>query len=536
MGHVPSSGACNNCPFIVDLETVKGAECLVAMALTQENIGNIDSPMFQKFYAARCEESVHHWFKACPERTVIPPPPSVESVYTEFVLEPSAHIAKIDGSPAAEFLPIPIVLLRSRRSLDKSISVQRITQDCDNFDIVGYFGCRHFDSDGGQQRLGTVGMFLTRAFHNEAKSVSIIEIACKCYAHFSTALGAVKVPWPRELTLATLDSNLPTLRLLQKLLRSMAPDLRDTVIAETEVRRDVSDARLHCTLRNAAAIAAFCDMMAERVTLVSNHHVLHTKPIEPTPVGSMHPVLDAIVSEAKAKWKDHNRPVAESNQPQVVIPSKKEKIKRGGSEESSRGSGIALATSPPLGTLPGNTSFGSNFQVQGVTGEIHARRLSKKERKRLRTDEVNRSPVPQSVIAFRVPLVLAEGTFFYYLQRGMWMASQWRAQDRYLVLAATQHPSTGLLAVQAMEGDACDLAVYGPYGHPARLRLDTPEFYIEPSAAIYMNPAEPTPQPPPAAQLVLPPVPVDRESEEGSIRAIFGTSATEDISNLWKVT
>ena len=498
MGHVPSSEICNKFPFIVDLESVKGAERLAAIALTVENVGPIDSPLFAKFYAARCEESVRHWYKACPDRTAIPTPPTPEEVYSQFIAEPSAYVAKNVDRRSEKFTPVPIVLLRLRGPLVQKWS-PTLDEICaaDNCDVVGYFGCRHFDTKGNVKTMGTVAMFLTKAFHNEAKSVSIIEVACKCYAHFCASLGATKTAWPQEMTVATLDTNLPCLRLMQKLLSSMPAELRKSAINDTVVHHDVSDCRFHSTVRNAAIIAAFGNMMAERVTQVGTHHVLRTKAVEPAPAGSVHPTLDGIVSHAKTHWKESNRPVAESTQPQVLLPSKKE-IRRHDATPSNASTG--KATPPPSdrsssstdGIAPSPSTISSRSAKTATPAPASIAKALEYATpvnaiEALDVEVPVAAPAEPQTPPAHVPLLLSKGTFFHYYRRGMWMTSQWRDEDRYVTLAPEQEPATGLLCVQAMEGNEFDVAIFDEYGRPAKLRLEHAIFYIEPTAAYFYD-------------------------------------------------
>jgi hypothetical protein len=218
MGHVPSAELCVK-PLMVDLLSSKNqSERLACVALTRHNFPSADDPLFAKFCAVRSENPVRHWYcrPASSDPMELPDAPTPKELYHRMVEAASLVVDK--KLKPSQFTPLPVMLAKMDDPTTHELP------NGSNCSVVGYFGLRCFNLAGEVGEEGVMGIFLSTKFYNEAKSICCIQIACKCYQYFSAIAAGVDpgspdlhTPWPLKMRYDTIQSNLPCLRLTQKL-------------------------------------------------------------------------------------------------------------------------------------------------------------------------------------------------------------------------------------------------------------------------------------------------------------------------------
>jgi hypothetical protein len=373
MGHVPSRELSAK-PFQADLQTAKGhVDRLLAVALTRENFKDANDPLFQQFVALRCDPSVLHWFNVqnTENRTELPPAPSAEYLYKKHVAEVSDMIDK--GVPPSEYFPIPIALFRQNMASKGQIqhpaigggavagatgpTMQDIIASGDEVQIVGYLGCR-----GPNHRVPVLSVFLAKSFWNEAKSISIFQIGCKCYEHFAALAGLSSPLWPTKLKARALDTNLPTLRLIQKICR----EYQDTIVPGQTAQVVHADNRVELTAPP-ETISGICDALSKTVASetypgTSVHRRFRIRTQGTAVAVSETTPFDDIVEEAKTRWSESNA---------LVVSKKKENAQQELSPRgSARGSVDSLSNSICHQPLLANTQSQGSQQIASTTTAV----------------------------------------------------------------------------------------------------------------------------------------------------------------------
>jgi len=507
MGHAPSSECCNHEPFVVDFESKgKGHERLAAIALTKANLNGMNSPIFQGFYAARCDESVRHWYCSDADRTTIKPAPAASQVFQKFVEEATAYVEATENADPTEFTPLPIALIKLPQDAviyhpenGQLLTTLELLGTNPTFEVVGYFGCRHFSGSGKVEEAGVIGMFLSKTFNNEAKSVAILEIACRCYKHFMAMYGLVDTPWPKEIHFDTLDSNMPCLRLMQKLLVSS----KQQAISEEDeliVRHDTNEQRLKVVAKG-SVVAKFAEHLASQVTTTDSiTFTLKTRPVEPAPSSVVHDKLDEVIVLAKKKWTEANRPVVEAYA--------NAKQARSSDAPQPKSSNPAPFPSLPVAPTPvepesaistPSTVYRHSVYDQKVLDEenqeesqlmkeiqdeLTAQAYAAQAKAEARVAEVQEQQVEEVSALF-----LAKRTPISFWKKGRWSNAHWR-DEAVVRLCAVQHAeSDGLLAVELMypnkSSPAAEIAIFDEYNRPAKVRLDKPSIFYVPTNSLY---------------------------------------------------
>lgn len=162
------------------------------------------------------------------------------------------------------------------------------------------------------------------------------------------------------MTLQVLDTNLPSLRLIQKVFGALAPDLQDRVRAAIKVHSEGPADKRTIEFRldyQEDLVMQIAHNLASDVKIQGHRFVLPTKAVE-VKLTTTFTVLDLAVMYAKNKWKESNLVVAQSNTPQTIVPSRKE-VRHNGSANPLQQVRPADPTSPPP-TTPGTTTSGNS--------------------------------------------------------------------------------------------------------------------------------------------------------------------------------
>ena len=329
MGHSSSSAICDKKALVVDLASAKGAERLAAVALTKTNVPSTQCYLFSSLHKVRCEESVHHWFQAEHTRDSLPPAPSPQSVYDQLVVDSQCWSG-----------PVPIAVLRLKGKLVEDggpAVLLGAIQDSEDYDVVGYVACRPRSPTEATSGLALsdgvhfVEFFMTKVFQNEAKSLSLLEIACKCFTKYGRShtggSGKGSICWPSAIAFSTMKSNLPHLRLAQKVLSLLLVNARTTIIAAMRLGMTVLPSGPHratLTVADASAVKELAVALAGNVVTAAGRLVVSTRPVEKMPLMEGITALEALIEEARAEWKESNRVVIESTNPQLLVSSKKD--------------------------------------------------------------------------------------------------------------------------------------------------------------------------------------------------------------------
>jgi len=541
MGHAPSSECCNNEPFVVDLESKgKGFERLAAIALTEENMTSIKSSLFQGLYAARCDESVRHWYCAPKDRSTIPQAPAKEFIYERFVQQASEYVqaAEEDNTDPSDFTPLPIVLIKLPQDAvvyhpenGQLLTTLELLGTNPTFEVMGYFGCRHFGAKGEVDSYGTIGMFLAKTFNNEAKSVSILEIACRCYQHFMAMYGMTHTPWPKEIHFETLDSNMPCLRLMQKLLVSSQQALCDGVEIPEEslsVQHDLEAERLKVIARG-DVVAKFAEHLAAQVTTQDSVTFnLHTRPVEPCPAAVVHPKLDEVILGAKKKWSAANKPVVEAyaqqkqarqaaaQQQATDAVSNAAAATRRRAASSQHQHQQTQAPFPRVTVQQHQQQYLNQYQQYyqeqqqqqqqiaptsyrhcvydaAVIEDQYKEDIPMQQQQTAEYDELPTYQCPEQPeqdIEQVSALFLAKKTPISFWKQGRWTHAQWRDEAMVRLCPVQHDEDNGMLAVELMypsqtPSGCVEISIFDELSRPAKVRLDKPSLFYVPVNSLY---------------------------------------------------
>lgn len=526
MGHAPSSECCNHEPFVVDFESKgKGHERLAAIALTRHNLTDLKSPFFQGLYAARSDESVRHWYCSTKDRSQINPAPKAEDVFKKFVQEATEYVEAAEAADPSEFTPLPIALIKLPQDAvifhpenGQLLTTLELLGTNPTFEVVGYFGCRHFSAGAQLSQAGTIGMFLSKTFNNEAKSVAILEIACRCYKHYMNMYGMDHTPWPSEIHFDTLDSNMPCLRLMQKLLVSSQQQGISSEEEELVVTHDVAEERLRVVAKG-SVVAKFAEHLAAQVTTADSiTFSLKTRPVEPAPVSVVHSKLDEVITLAKKKWTEANRPVVEAYTAAKLARSsaaaETSSVVSTATKSSANPAPFPTALVAPAPVAP-STPTTTLVSAQGTTyrhavydfkvlDEKHQEEADLVQQCRTETaatvygdhttlysQQQQATPVQQErqEVEEVSSLFLAKRTPISFWKKGRWSNAQWR-DEAVVRLCAVQHAENdGLLAVELMYPNRnlpCpEISIFDEFNRPAKVRLDKPSIFYVPTNALY---------------------------------------------------
>ena len=312
MGHVPSKELSKK-HFVADIGTTRGhVDTVAAVALTQDNFKNADDPLFQQFVAVRSDAPVLYWYcvpDGC-DRGELPPTPSAEETYSKRVIDAQDVV---DTQPHHDsFVPLPVMIVRladehRKKAYEGEVNLEGAV-------VVGYVGCRQFGQKGSVYEHGIIGIFLSKQFFNDAKSIAMLCIACKCYEYFSKAAGCESANWPKDVGFATYQDNLPCLRLIQKIYQCYVFDPTGTDIrVEGDFKITYPDNRIKVRAKG-WLIKHTCERLASQVQWhegtdgSAGRFSMKAQILEADP-NALLPDLDRVVEHAKAQWRQANEPV-----------------------------------------------------------------------------------------------------------------------------------------------------------------------------------------------------------------------------------
>ena len=322
MGHVPSRDLITR-HFVVDVETARGnVDTIVAVGMCSQNLPKVDDDLFQKFMDVRCDAPILYWycFPRHLERGELPPVPPAVDVYFKTVVEAQQVIDR-NLSPS-QYTPMPIMLVRIA---DQYVAAAKEGQvNFTDAAVIGYVGCRGFSSGGALHDESAVGVFLGKQFYNEAKSVAMLSIACRCYDHFYKKASAdgSQTPWPQTILIGTNVKNVPSLRLMQKVFQTYVHDLipspGSTGSSGVEGREDYAVAihgdQFQVTVRSKLANQVFQRFLKElnfrgEAPNGTPLYSLRTSDLRKRNGSAKFPPLDQAIEAAKATWRESNDPV-----------------------------------------------------------------------------------------------------------------------------------------------------------------------------------------------------------------------------------